>query len=309
MDDVDRALVVRLPLAEAGEVAEVATCREHRRDARNLRDRFGVLEALERFDHQDQHEVVVDRLPVAAGHAPPHRRVERLAATVTALAERREVGPVARGRGFFDRVDSRDDEHERAGVERVLLFALVGVRDADARHRLRVRAGAPHVGDFLPVARVVLHLSPDEIVARVRKCAVRRRLARSEQRPARHLLTRHHLQLHRIPDLAVGGRVPRRAVLPLGHVESALIHRAGRRDVLRVAVLPGLRCKRECAARGDRVFSRARLLARGLLLRAHRNHVEDDRERGDKKCLLHIPTPRTRCTAGELWIRGGARNK
>ena len=72
MDDVDRALVVGRSLLEAREVAEIAAGREDRRHAGNLRDRVSVLQALEGLDHQNQHDVVVDRLAVAARHAAPH---------------------------------------------------------------------------------------------------------------------------------------------------------------------------------------------------------------------------------------------
>src|SRR5688572_3047385 len=57
--DVDRALVVRRALAIAGEVAEVAARRKARADAGHLRNLLGVLQTVERFDHQDQDDVVV----------------------------------------------------------------------------------------------------------------------------------------------------------------------------------------------------------------------------------------------------------
>ena len=84
MDDVDQALVVGTPLRIAAEVAEISACREERRDAGNFRDFRRVLRALQRLDHQDQHDVVVDRLPIAAGHAAEHRRIECLATTLAA---------------------------------------------------------------------------------------------------------------------------------------------------------------------------------------------------------------------------------
>ena len=48
----------------------------------------------------------------------------------------------------------------------MLNLALVGVRHARAGHGLGVRARAPHARDLIPVALVVLHLGPDEVVAR-----------------------------------------------------------------------------------------------------------------------------------------------
>ena len=76
VDDVDGALVVGRALPEPGEVAEVAACRKQRRDTRHLRDLVGVLQTFERFDHQDEDDVVVDGVAIAAGHAAPHPTVE-----------------------------------------------------------------------------------------------------------------------------------------------------------------------------------------------------------------------------------------
>src|SRR5437867_12354162 len=53
--DVDRAFVVGRSLAIAREVSEIAARREHGSDAWYLGDLVGVLEALERFNHQNQH--------------------------------------------------------------------------------------------------------------------------------------------------------------------------------------------------------------------------------------------------------------
>ena len=61
VDDVDGALVVGRALAVPREVAEVAAGGEERRHARHLGDGVGVLQPLERLDHQDEHDVVVDR--------------------------------------------------------------------------------------------------------------------------------------------------------------------------------------------------------------------------------------------------------
>src|SRR5438445_2049989 len=116
VDDVDRALVVGRALAVAREVAEIAARREHGGDAGNFRNLVGVLEALQRLDHFDEHDVLVDRVAIAAGHAAPHPAVERLAAAVAAPAEGWEVGPVAGLDGFGFRVDGRHDNDERAGV-------------------------------------------------------------------------------------------------------------------------------------------------------------------------------------------------
>ena len=94
MDDVDLPLVVGIALLVAGEIAEIAAGREDRMHARHLGDLVGVLESLQRLDHQDQHDIVVDGVAVAAGDIAPHVGIERVAATEAALAERWEIGPV-----------------------------------------------------------------------------------------------------------------------------------------------------------------------------------------------------------------------
>jgi hypothetical protein len=47
----------------------------------------------------------------------------------------------------------------------MLDLALVGKSDAGAGHGLRVRTRPPHTRRRLPVALIVLHLGPDEVVA------------------------------------------------------------------------------------------------------------------------------------------------
>src|SRR5262249_33984499 len=167
-------LVVWSPLPEPAKVPEVAARRENSTDAGHFRDLIGVFQTFECFDHQDQHDVVVDSVAVTAWYAAPHAGVEGLATAVTAAPKRRKVGPIARLHGFFDRVHSRDDDDERARVERMLNFALVGVSDSHARYGSCLRTGAPHARDSLPIPLVVLHFCPRGIVARRRPCAVGR---------------------------------------------------------------------------------------------------------------------------------------
>src|SRR4029453_2168943 len=78
VDDIDRALVVWRALAIAGEIAKISTRREHGRNAGHFGDLIRVLEAFERFDHQNQDDVVVDGLTVATWDPSPHRRVRAL---------------------------------------------------------------------------------------------------------------------------------------------------------------------------------------------------------------------------------------
>ena len=129
MNDVDGALVIRIALLVAGEVPEIAAGGEHRRDPRDGCDGFGVLEALECLDHHDDDEIVVDRLAVAAGNAAPHRGIEGRPAALAARSHRREVRPLHASPRLLLGVHCRNDEHERATVERVLDLLLVLIGD------------------------------------------------------------------------------------------------------------------------------------------------------------------------------------
>src|SRR5262245_45076677 len=101
----------------------------------------------------------------------------------------------------------------------MLDLAFICIGHSDAGYRFGVRASLPHFGDVLPVARIVLHFRPDEVVAGVRHGAVSGGIRRGEDRSARYLLALHHLNLHRIPDLTVGGSVE---VWPYFHVFSSI---------------------------------------------------------------------------------------
>src|SRR3954462_1930131 len=90
----------------------------------------------------------------------------------------------------------------------------------------------------------MLHLGPDEVVARIRHRAVDLWVGGVENRPAGHFAALHHLQLYRIPDLAAGGRIERTAVLPRVGAERALVDAALQRRGERAAVLACGRCER-----------------------------------------------------------------
>src|SRR6202022_3590134 len=92
--------------------------------------------------------------------------------SLAALAERWEHGPVPRGFSLFDGADRGNHDHQRTIIHRVLDFAFIGVGHAPARDRFGGRTRLPHAGDRAPVARVVLHLGPDEVIAGIRHRAV-----------------------------------------------------------------------------------------------------------------------------------------
>ncbi len=139
---------------------------------------------------------------------PPHiARIEALPAALAALAEWREVRPVARGGRFLHRIDCRDDNDERAGVGGTLNFALVGIRDARARNGLGVRARAPHPCRMRPVAIVMLHFGPDEVVTGIRHRAVGERVGGAEYRAPGDAAAGLQLRLHWIPELRAGSGV------------------------------------------------------------------------------------------------------
>ena len=66
VDDVDRPLVIRRALAVSGKVSEISACREYCRDAGHFRNGICVFQSFKSFDHQDQHDIVVDRVAITA---------------------------------------------------------------------------------------------------------------------------------------------------------------------------------------------------------------------------------------------------
>ncbi len=142
---------------------------------------------------------------------------------------------------------------ERAGVERMLNLALIGVGHAHAGNRLRVRAGAPHACDRLPVMLIVLHLRPDEVVTGIRHGAVGGGIGGAEKRAAGHLAALHQLEPHRIPEPGARRRIERGPVLPGGGIEGPLIHRSWRGGGLGVTVLARRSRQRELCRPGCRV--------------------------------------------------------
>src|SRR5262249_38247607 len=90
VDYIDQALIVRRALRVSGEVSQVAAGCENRGHTGNPGDFVGVLDTFQRFDHDNQHDVVIDSGAITAWYVAPHRRVKGLAATLAALAERRE---------------------------------------------------------------------------------------------------------------------------------------------------------------------------------------------------------------------------
>src|ERR1700733_4873626 len=127
----------------------------------------------------------------------------------------------------------------------MLNLAFIGVGHAHARHRLGVRACLPHAADRFPVARVVLHFSPDEVIAGIRHRTVRFRTVGAEYRAAGYLLALHHFDHDRIPNLGIWWWVERWSIFPFGRIEYTLIDRAGGRCGDGAGVLAGWRGQRE----------------------------------------------------------------
>ena len=233
---------------------------------------------------------------VAARHAAPHRGVETLTAALAALAEGREVRPVARVERFLHGIDGWHDDDERTCVGGALNFALVRVGDARARNGLRVRASAPHPRGLVPVAIVVLHLGPDVVVAGVGHCAIGERIRRAEHGAAGHFAALLQLQLHRIPELrALLARGILRSVFPRRRVDSAGVDGAGKRLVFRAAVFAGRSGEREfrfTRVRVVRVWVGAgRLLARGGRLSVERHHSKSCAKGHSKEHAFHVDPP------------------
>src|SRR6266481_3416671 len=212
--DVDLALVVRIALLVAGEIPEIAARGKDRVHPRNLGDLVGILEAFQRLDHQDQHYVVVDGVPVAAGHVTPHVRIEGKPAAETALTQRRKIGPVARRNRLFHGVYGWDDDDQCPCIESMLNLKLIRIRHARSRHRFGIWAGPPRLADLVPGVVGVLHLGPDKVVPGVRHGAVSGRIDPGRHGAAHKFAAGQKLDLGWIPHLGPGRRRKSVAVLP-----------------------------------------------------------------------------------------------
>src|SRR5262245_21216488 len=292
VNDVNRPLVVGCALPVAAKIAEISAGREDCCHSGNLCDLIGVLQSLERFDHQDQHNVVVDRVAISAGYVTPHCCLKGLAAAVTASAKRREVGPVPCFDRFFDRVYGRHHDHESTSVQRMLNLPLVGVSYAHARNSFCCRACTPHTRDGSPVMLIVLHLSPDEVVSRVSHRAICGRICGTEQRAPGNLATLHHLELHRIPNLRSLRSIECRPVRPGSPIERSLLHCARRGEAMRIAVLARGRGEREVRRAWSGIVERRigrgrRWWRRGWPLKSKRDEAHSDRENRQREQLPH----------------------
>ena len=127
----------------------------------------------------------------------------------------------------------------------MLDFAFVGIGHTHTWNSFGVRAAAPHPRDGFPIARAVLHLGPDEIVARVGHGAIGGRISRAEYRTTGYFLAPHHLQLHGVPDVRVRRRIEGRSVFPCCRIDHSLIDTARKRFRNCAAVLAGRRRQRE----------------------------------------------------------------
>src|SRR5262249_19816740 len=108
--------------------------------------------------------------------------------------------------------------------------------DARARHRLGARAAGPRLHGIVPGRGRVLHLGPDEVVARVRHRAIGGPVGGTAHRAAGHLAALHHLDLDRVPDLGAGRPIEPGPVFAGIHIVRALVHGPWRRDLPRLAV-------------------------------------------------------------------------
>src|SRR5271166_3288781 len=120
----------------------------------------------------------------------------------------------------------------------MLDLALVGVSHADAGHRFGMRTGLPHAAYRFPVALVVLHLSPDKVVAGVGHGAVGFWCIGAVDGAAGNRFALHHLDHDGIPDLGVG-RTEGGAVLPLSRIDWSLVDGAKGRRFHLAGVLAG----------------------------------------------------------------------
>src|SRR5262249_49071896 len=156
----------------------------------------------------------------------PHGCIKSLPAAVAPSSERWKVSPVSSFDCFFDSIDGRHDDDERTGIQRMLDFAFVRVCDAHTWNSFGVGTRSPHSRDGVPIAGIVLHLRPYEVVSRVGHRAVDRRIGRVEECAARNFAALGYFKLHGIPYFRALRRIERSPVLPGCGIEWPLIHSA-----------------------------------------------------------------------------------
>ena len=105
MHGVDQPLIVGRALPVPREVTQITACREYRGYAPDRGDFARVLHAVDRLDHLDQHNVVIDRVSIPAGNAAPYLRIEGLPSSAAPFTKRREIGPVPCSHSLLHRVD------------------------------------------------------------------------------------------------------------------------------------------------------------------------------------------------------------
>ena len=254
MDDVDRSFVIGRALGVAGEVSKISACSENRSHSGDLCNGVSVLQAFKSFNHQDQHDIVINSVAITARNIAPHCGIECLAASIAAFSQRRKVSPVSRFDRFLEGIHRGYNHNEGASVDRMLDFAFVRVRNADAWNSFRRRTGAPHAGNGAPIALIVLHLGPDKVVTRVCHRTIDRRIRGVEERTAGDFAALHHLELNGIPDLRSLWGVPGLAVLPGRRIKRALVDGARRGHIARIAVFACGRGERELCRSRSRVI-------------------------------------------------------
>src|ERR1700733_15602343 len=89
---VDQPFVVGCALLIAREIAQISAGCKDRGHTRNGGDFACRHRAVERLDHLDEHNVVIDGIAIPTRDIPPHRRIKSLSATQAAFSERWEHG-------------------------------------------------------------------------------------------------------------------------------------------------------------------------------------------------------------------------
>ena len=218
----DHLLIVRVAAQVAREVAQIGGRAEEAIDAPIGSDGARRLRPEDRLDHEDDVDVVVERLAVAAGHVRVHRLP--LARTIGSMADRRKVDKIDDVLGLLDTVHRRNDQIHGTTVEGFLDIAPEQGREARPRHvrpwrqhprcaHRCVSAGlVPHGPHLSPLGGRVLHLGPGggidcggRSLRRLRAVSRKAETVLGAQGPLR--AGRHPGDLCRIPDRVGCGRV------------------------------------------------------------------------------------------------------
>src|SRR5688572_28452167 len=116
--DVQQRFVAGIARGPAGEIRQVTVSLDDYVETERVGDLVDVDDALDRLEHHDDEEVVVNRLAIAAGRIRPE--LTRSISTLASAPEWRKAGETSRIARFERVVNRRNDNAHDAEVCRLL---------------------------------------------------------------------------------------------------------------------------------------------------------------------------------------------